>query len=236
MINSQLSAIQMLGSINQISTPLSVSATTAQQVQKATFEILKRPTTPWVVYYAKHLPTYQKSHPGIRRSELMKKINTEWAKVADIEKEKMSKVYQIELETFRKKMEKIPQEKLEEIQAEKKAKKVEKAAKKFKQEKKNLLISLNKPKRPINAYLMYTMDRRPQLSNLGLEKEKTAKMAVEWKEANKELKDLYKKKQAEATNQYTKDLEKWEMKMQKEGKLAELGMANKSVIKIKKMM
>ena len=92
------------------------------------------------------------------------------------------------------------------------------------------------PKRPVNAYLMYTMDRRPQLSSISLEKDKTTKMAAEWKEANKEVKDFYEKKQADAAKQYMKDLEKWRMKMQKEGKLAELGMAEKSLAKSKKSL
>merc|ERR1719516_92752 len=93
----------------------------------------------------------------------MKKINHEWGKLAQNEKEKMQKVYLNEMAVYKKKMEKVPQQILDEMKAAKVAKQEEKKSRKAKKETKDFLNSLNKPKRPLNAYLLYTQDRRPQL-------------------------------------------------------------------------
>merc|ERR1712179_289371 len=128
---------------------------------------------------------------------------------------------------FKKKMEGVPQEMLMEMKAAKKDKLEGKELRKAKQGKKNLLNSLNKPKRPLNAYMLYTLDRRPQLPSDMAHTDKMVKMGKEWKEANKQLKDFYEKKQSELAKKYEKDLEKWNMKMHKEGKLVEIANAEK---------
>merc|ERR1712083_203756 len=104
-----------------------------------------------------------------------------------------------------------------------------KELRKAKQEKKNLLNSLNKPKRPLNAYMLYTLDRRVQLPSEMAHMDKMVKMGKEWKEANKQLKDFYEKKQAELAKKYEKDLEKWNIKMNMDGKLVEIADAEKRV-------
>merc|ERR1712179_602285 len=113
--------------------------------------------------------------------DLMKKIHNEWVILNQKEKEKMQKVFHMELETFKKKMEEVPQEMLMEIKAAKKDKLEGKELRKAKQEKKNLLNSLNKPKRPLNAYMLYTLDRRPQLPSDMAHTDKMVKTGKEWK-------------------------------------------------------
>jgi len=231
MIKSQLSGtgLQNLWSVQNISTVfrhLSVS-TSVQQPQKAITEIPKRPPTPWITYYTKHFPAFKKSYPSSNNPELMKKINNEWGKLAQNEKEKMQKVYLNEMAVYKKKMEKVPQQMLDEMKAAKVAKQEEKKSRKAKKETKDFLNSLNKPKRPLNAYLLYTQDRRPQLPSTMTSADKLVKMGKEWKEANKQLKDFYEKKQVELAKKYEKDLERWNMKMQKDGKLVEIADAEK---------
>jgi len=231
MIKSQMSGLQTIWSVNNLSTTFrSLCLTTsAYQAQRANVYIPKRPANPWVRYYAKQYPTFKKSYPAAGSSDLMKMIHKEWLKLGESEKEKMQKVYQLELETFKKKMEELPQEMLSELKAAKKVKLEGKDLRKAKKEQKDLLNSLNKPKRPLSAYVLYTMDRRPQLPSDMAPKAKMVKMGKEWKEANKQLKDFYEKKQSELAKIYDKDLEKWNMKMHKEGKLVEIADAVKRV-------
>merc|ERR1712083_1149203 len=132
--------------------------------------------------------------------------------------------------------EKVPQHKLEDLKIARKLKQTEKEVRVSKQERKNLLISLNKPKKPLSSFLLYTIDRRPQLPTNLKPVEKTAKMAKEWRDANKQLKDFYEKKQAELAKKHEKDLEKWNMKMHKEGKLEEIAEAEKSLARAKQAM
>ena len=222
---------QPIRSINNLSTSFRslCLTTTVYQAERVKCDIPKRPSNPWITYYAKHYPAFKKSYPSSTASDLMKKIHNQWVNVARTEKEKMQKVYHQELETFKKKMEEVPQEMLNELKAVKKDKLEVKGLRKAKQVKKDLLNSLNKPKRPLNAYMLYTLDRRPQLPSDMAYSDKIVKMGTEWKEANKQLKDFYEKKQAALAKQYEKDLEKWNMKMHNDGQLIKIAEAEKRV-------
>jgi len=244
MIKSQLSGIQTIKSLSNMSClqislrNLSLSSS-VQLVQKAKVVpsgIPKKPATPWVNFYSKNFQTVKKSNPNLATAEIMRKISTEWAKVGEKEKEKMQALYVKDVESFKKKMEKVPQHKLEDLKIARKIKQTEKEVRVSKQERKNLLISLNKPKKPLSSFFLYTIDRRPQLPTNLSAVEKTSKMAKEWRDANKQLKDFYEKKQAELAKKHEKDLEKWNMKMHKEGKLEEIAEAEKSLARAKQAM
>jgi len=233
MIKTQLSGIQSLGSLSSAFRSLGLSST-VQLAQKSNIEIPKRPVTPWISYYTKNIPAYKKHFPGQAAPELLKKINSEWVKVANTEKERMMKMYQRELELFKKKMEKVPQDKLDEIQAEKKAMREEKAEKKAKTEMKALLVSYNKPKRPSNAFLLYSKDRLAELPDNMKHVDKVARMGAEWRKATKTKKDYYEEKQAKLTKKYEKDLAEWSIKMYKQGKMEHITAAEKNVAKYRK--
>ena len=232
MIKSQMLGLQSFRSINNnLSTAFrSLCLTTpAYQSHGAKAEIPKRPANPWITYYSKQYPAFKKSYPTLSSSDLMKKIHIDWLKLGESEKEKMQTVYRNELETYKRKMEEVPKEMLSERKSAKKNKVDGKELRKAKKEKKDLLDSLNKPKRPLSSYMLYTMDRRPQLPSDMSSTDKVKKMGMEWKEANKQLKDFYENKYAELSKNYEKDLEMWNAKMHRDGKLVEIADATKRV-------
>jgi len=202
-------------------------------------EFPKKPNTPWINYYTKSLPACKQSFPHLSTGEHMRKISTDWKKLPENEKGKFQAIYENEKLVYAKKLESVPKEVLEER---KRSKRVENNDKQIMKDKrsaeaqlKNLLTSLNKPKKNLASYLLYCKDRRPQLASSLSSTDKVKQMAEEWNNVNSKTKELYEKKQKVLAEKYEKELEKWSIKMHKEGKNEEIAMAQMRVNETRKI-
>eukprot|EP00092_Neocalanus_flemingeri_P015179 GFUD01016396.1.p1 GENE.GFUD01016396.1~~GFUD01016396.1.p1 ORF type:complete len:189 (+),score=65.62 GFUD01016396.1:79-567(+) len=131
-------------------------------------------------------------------------------------------------------MAKVPKELIENAKAVKKTKKNEKQNTQEKKKLKDLLASLNKPKRPISPYLLFCQDIKPRLSTDLSGTDRARKMGVEWNQADTKTKELFEKKSEELVLKYEKELESWNRKMHEEGRNEEIAMAQSKVAKMRK--
>jgi len=194
----------------------------------------KKPPTPWINFYSNNYPAYRKSFPDLSTPELMRKISSEWSKVPEAEKSRLQALYLKEKENYAVKLAQVPQEMVDKAKDSKKSKHLGKQKKSAEAELKSLFEKLKKPKKPLSAYMLYTMDRRPKLSANLSSTEKVKQMAAEWRQLSKQTKELYERKNKELLVKYEEDLEKWSMKMFEEGKNEEIAAIQSKVIKIEK--
>eukprot|EP00092_Neocalanus_flemingeri_P024310 GFUD01026366.1.p1 GENE.GFUD01026366.1~~GFUD01026366.1.p1 ORF type:complete len:257 (-),score=89.58 GFUD01026366.1:36-806(-) len=227
-----LQAFRLIPSLSSSVCHFSISSALAG---KSPTEIPKKPLTPWVTFYAKNFPAFKKSYPDLPTGEVMRKVSHEWAKVTEEDKSKLKTLFLKETEIYVANMAKVPKELIENAKAVKKTKRIEKQNAQEKKKLKDLLASLNKPKRPISPYLLFCQDIRPRLSANGLfGTEIVRTMAVEWNQADTKTKELFEKKNEELFSKYEKELERWSRKMHEEGRDEEIAMAQSKVDKIRK--
>ena len=207
-----------------------------------TVELPKKPRTPWINFYTKNFPVFKKSFPTLTNPELMHKISKEWANVPNADKSKLQEFYKKEKEAY---MAEVPHEQIDNIKAPKKLNQMKKENKDIekqtrvsmklaKSELQNLLTSLDKPKRPLSSFLLYSMEKRPTLSTTLSSSEKMKLMGEEWRQAGKQTKAVYEKKNTELVENYKVDMDRWSMKMQEEGMDEEIAMAQMRLAKAKK--
>ena len=230
----------------QISKPLSasfrhISLSSSLSVAKLEKKDLpKRPSTPWVKYYTQNFPSSKISFPYLSTGELMKKISIDWKKLPEKEKGKFQELYENEKLLYAEKLASMPKEVIEDRKESKRLEKSDKQVMKNKrsaeEELRNLLTSLDKPKRGAgsSSFFLYCKDRRPQLAN-SLSNTDKVKMGEEWNNANVKIKELYEKKWKVQAETHGKQLEKWSLKMQEEGRNEEIALAQIKVNKARKI-
>ena len=235
-------------SLLQISKPLSTLSTSFRHLSLSSSlsaikfgkdDLPKKPKTPWVNYYTTNFPEFKQSFPYLSTAELMRKISTDWKKLPEKEKGKFQELYEKEKLVYAKKLEALPKEVLEEKKRSKRVeindKQIMKDKKSAEAELKNLLTSLNKPKKSLTSYLLYCKDRRPQLASSLTNTDKIKQMAQEWNNLNAKTKEIYEKKQKVLAEKYVKELEMWSKKMHDEGKTEEIATAQMRVNETRKV-
>ena len=166
----------------------------------------------------------------------MRKISEEYKRLPEQDKAKMQQMYKKEMETYAIRLDKVPKEVMDKTKADKKSKLLLKAGgkKKADAELKILLESLNKPKRPGNAYFQFCMDMRPHLPTGMKATEQSKQLSKEWKQASKATKEKYEKYYSELVIKYEKELEKWSTKMHNQGKTEEIATVQKRLVQARK--
>merc|ERR550532_1426742 len=147
----------------------------------------------------------------------MRKISESWSQVSDKEKETFQFIYQKEKEIYQQKVASLSEDIISSKKATKAQKRVTKSKKSAADELKQLLEETNKPKKPLTAYLLFSMDCRPKLPNTMSSPEKVKKIANDWQNASDSVKDDYLAKQKANLDRFQTDLTAWNLRVEKMG-------------------
>merc|ERR1711971_1289129 len=129
----------------------------------------------------------------------------------------MGFIYEKEKEIYQQKIATISEDVISSNKATKAQKRVTKSKKSAADELKQLLEETKKPKKPLTAYLLFSMDCRAKLPNTMSSQEKLKKIGNEWQNATDSVKDDYLAKQKANHDRYQTDLTAWNTRVQKMG-------------------
>ena len=203
--------------------------------QSAPFKDLpKRPITPWITYYVNNFQDRKKSFPSSPVTVICKDLAQDWKKVPASKKTAMSTGFEKEMVKYKKQMAAVPQEQLDAIANQKKADKLAKEITAAKDDLKDMLNRMKKPKRPLNSYMLYAEEARKNLPASLSPTEKTKRMGSEWEKMSAYQKSTYEKKAADLNANFEKALNKWEKKMEREGKLIQIQFAKFRISEMRK--
>lgn len=142
-------------------------------------EIPKKPSSPWVQYFQAKMPEFKRNYPDMRQPDVMRKIrhvekeselsnncftfnifSESWSQVSDKEKEKFKFIYEKEKEIYQQKIASLSDDVISSNKATKAKKRATKSKKSAEDELKQLFEETDKPKKPLNAYLLFAIDSR----------------------------------------------------------------------------
>jgi hypothetical protein len=95
-----------------------------------------------------------------------------------------------------------------------------------------MLVTHGKPKRPMNSYMHFLIEKKRTMDNKGIEGTKVA--ASQWKTMSEQERTTYEKKAADEKVQHEKDLKRWTAKMEKKGLMEAIEVAKLKVSALKK--
>ena len=161
-------------SLRQISLSPSVLKSSPAAAEQ---EMPKKPFSPWVQYFQAKMPEFKRNYPDMRQPDVMRKIryvcreqikqlftfnifSESWSQVSDKEKEKFKFIYEKEKEIYQQKVASLSDDVISSNKATKAQKRATKSKKSATDELKQLLEETNKPKKPLNAYLLFFIDSR----------------------------------------------------------------------------
>lgn len=184
-------------------------------------DLPKRPPNPWATFYANNVGDCKKANPALKNADIMRKIGEDWKKVPENKKSAMKAVFEKEMVKYQKQMATIPADQIEAIARQKKTDKAEKNISAAKGELKEMLDRMKRPKRPYNSYFLYTSERAKDLPASLLAKPapvRAAHLGTEWEKMSVHQKSVFEKKAAELKVNHVKAMDKWNKKMEREGK------------------
>jgi len=219
-------------SLRQIS--LSPSVVLRSSSASAVQEVPKKPSTPWVQYFQAKMPEYKRNYPDMRQPDIMRKISESWSQVSDKEKETFQFIYQKEKEIYQQKVASLSEDIISSKKATKAQKRVTKSKKSAADELKQLLEETNKPKKPLTAYILFSIDSRAKLPKTMSAPEKVKMIANDWQNAPDSVKNRYMEQQKVNTDRYQKDLSAWNSKMEKMGYAEKISALQEKVSMLKK--
>ena len=122
------------------------------------------------------MPEVKRNYPDMRQPDVMRKIrqvaksmlsvltqlyfSESWAQVSEKEKEKFQFIYAKQKEIYQQKIAKLSEDVISSNNATKAQKRVTKSKKSATDELKQLLEETKKPKKPLTAYLLFSIDCR----------------------------------------------------------------------------
>merc|ERR1712147_90183 len=113
-------------------------------------------------------------------------------------------------------------------------KRATKSKKSAEDELKQLFEETDKPKKPLNAYLLFAIDSRAKLPKTMSAQEKIKKIGTDWQNASESVKDGYMEKQKAVSDRYQKDISAWNVKVQKMGYAEKISALEEKVSMLKK--
>lgn len=185
----------------------------------------KRPLSAYFRFLIQERPIISKEYPHLKQTEVTRRVAQKWANSDESVKSQLLDDFRKDQETYRNAIEKydsqLSDEQKESIQKEQnriKSKKVKSVLKKKKE-------SLNKPKKPMNAFFLFGDDLRPKYKNSSIT-EFTRIAKEKWSKLSESDKEEYKTKAAKLLEQYKIDLMEWEKRMIADGELDVVRNAN----------
>lgn len=197
-------------------------------------EIPKKPSSPWVQYFQAKMPEFKRNYPDMRQPDVMRKISESWSQVSDKEKEKFKFIYEKEKEIYQQKIASLSDDVISSNKATKAKKRATKSKKSAEDELKQLFEETDKPKKPLNAYLLFAIDSRAKLPKTMSAQEKIKKIGTDWQNASDSVKDGYMEKQKAVSDRYQKDISAWNVKVQKMGYAEKISALEEKVSMLKK--
>lgn len=230
---------RIMSLISRMPTPFMTSLrqiSVSPSVLKSTpaIEMPKKPSTPWVQYFQAKMPEFKKNYPDMRQPDVMRKISESWAQVNEKEKEKFQFIYAKQKEIYQQKIAKLSEDVISSNKATKAQKRVTKSKKSAADELKQLLEETKKPKKPLTAYLLFSMDCRPKLPNTMSSQEKLKKIGNDWQNASDSVKDDYLAKQKANLDRFQTDLTAWNLRVEKMGYADKIAALQAKVSMLKK--
>ncbi|XP_025157047.1 transcription factor A, mitochondrial isoform X2 [Harpegnathos saltator] len=173
----------------------------------------KKPLNPYFLYFQSVRNKLQQEHPGIKYIELIKKVSQEWAKIDPTIKQKFQKQHDENYTVYKQKLDHYNNS----ITDDQRMLIIEELMKKKgvleKNQTKQKLMELGKPKRPLSAYLIFLRNKKDSKDPKIPQKEWIKNLSNEWNKMTTEDKDKYYTEAKELQEKYNTDLKKWEQNM-----------------------
>lgn len=173
----------------------------------------KRPLNPFIQYCLSIKNTLQKEYPNYTYSDIVKKASKQWAQVEPKVKENLRKQYMEQHLIYKQKL----QDYENSITWDQKALVNEQLIKKEHEWEKNQvkqkLAELGKPKRPLSAFFLFLQNKQDSKDPQVLYKDWVNNVSKEWKNMTKEAKEKYVAEATQLRDKYKIDLKKWEKNM-----------------------
>ncbi|TRY80566.1 hypothetical protein TCAL_04550 [Tigriopus californicus] len=174
----------------------------------------KKPMTPYLVYLNEQRQTFPS---GMKNSEFTKKVAQKWYSLSEGEKSRLVRDFNQRMAAYQKEMdqftEKLTQDNL--LDEYKLSLAKERAVKKAKREMKNAQAKLKraqpvltKPKKPLNAYNLFTTETYESTS--GTARDAFKSIAKKWREMAESEKAKYQAQAEKLAEEYKVELAKWE--------------------------
>lgn len=175
----------------------------------------KKPMTPYFRFVRDNRDSILKKNPEYKLTDIAKKCAEQWKTVDANVKQKYEQEFKNELEVYSKKVMEY-QASLSDNQREAlKLANEEKRKDKKKRLQKQFYKETNKPKRPMGAYMIFSMEQSKKLNKSPLEASKQIKEL--WDKLTDSEKEKYKHQYQKGKQQYDIEMAQWEAKMIEQG-------------------
>ncbi|XP_023014420.2 mitochondrial transcription factor A [Leptinotarsa decemlineata] len=175
----------------------------------------KKPLSPYLQFIREIRASVVKENPDSSPNDIIKKCAEKWKASSELEKEKYIYKFKSDSEAYNDDILRynasLTQEQLLALQVMDRENMMEKQSKRVRK----LNKQFNKPRKPMNAYLLFLKDRG-QIQNL-TGKTLIANLSGEWHKLPNSEKQKYEEKYSKEQENYEKELLEWEKKMFAEG-------------------
>jgi len=202
------------------------------QAEMAT-KMPKKPPTAWIRFFTGNFETRKRAKPNLKTVEIMRELASEWKVLPENQKERFTVAWQKDMKAYKAKLEKIPQEQIDNARRESAGKRALNEKNKAQSELKSLLELLQKPVKASSAYNMFVKDYMNSTTPNMPAKLRMAGAAEEYKKLPEVKKAAYTKKAEVASAQHKKDMVTWTNKMNKTGKMDEIMEAEQKLVRAK---
>jgi len=191
---------------------------------------VKRPGNAYMAYVQQNLQTVKQRNPHLKHKEAIVVIGNKWNSLTDAQKEPFKKAFQTQLDAYKKEMSKLTDVQLDELDRERKEKRMLRKQKRLTRELKELME--DKPANPPMAINLYVAEAFQKIN--GTAKEKLVKASGTWKSLTEKERAVYEKKSQSLKDEYKKEMDVWTKKIKEDGRESEIGALKEKISALKK--
>ncbi|RLU25751.1 hypothetical protein DMN91_001909 [Ooceraea biroi] len=173
----------------------------------------KKPLTPFIQYCMSTRSKLQKENPNYSYKDIVKKASEQWTELDPAIKQNLQKQFAEQHSIYKQKL----MEYENSITSDQKMLVKEELRKKElaweKNQIKQKLVALGKPKRPLNAFYLFVQSKRVTKDPLTPQKDWMSKISKEWKDMTMDAKNKYVTEATKLFENYKVDVKKWEQDM-----------------------
>jgi len=204
-------------------------------VQGGQFELPKRPNTAFFRFKKDAELLLDEQSKKKKLTERSVILGEKWHQLPQGEKQVYIDQVRQDQEEYKKKLSDIQndpnlKDQLLVLEQEKLRKRTEKAARKARLDKKDLMKNLGRPKLPPNPYALFFVEQRKKYKNI-VSQEATKQIAESWKVLNQDDKEKYVAEYKPLKEKYAAELEAWKLKMLEDDKMDDVSKAQQTLNK-----
>jgi len=207
-------------------------------MQNAELKLPKVPLTAYMRYMMKEYPSVTAANPNLPVSQIASIIGQRWRELGEVEKQIYREERSNDMAKYKSEMAEIEsdpgsKDQLQQIKEEKSKKSLEKRYRKAIRERKELLSDLDRPKRPLNAFLIFASQKLIGVKSK-TQSQKFSELSELWAGLKPEEKEVFAQMAQKLKEKYDNDLEVWKLKMHSNDQLDNIEDAHKKITSIRK--